>query len=345
MNQRIGLALAGLLFAVSACGDDSPITHDDAGIDAGTDAATDAGPDATPAGPVALADLPDALEAAVCGFEVRCGLMPDQATCAEIFDPATTDIPQLAAFVTAGTIQYDAAKAGDCLAAYRDAACTWNRDGIGPAAVCADVFEGDKAPGVDCFLDEECTDVSICETQACAGGCCKGVCKLKETPVAIGADCKVAPCEAGAYCRYASTGTAICTAAVAVGGSCDAVDACADGAVCHFAANGQGSCVALVAAGASCDPAVDEPSGACAGIDRFCNPASSKCEPRGAIGAACATDAACIEAATCTSGHCAVRPGLNDACGATATGAGACLGGLACINGSCAADATEEVCP
>jgi hypothetical protein len=351
MKQRKGLALTialvGLLLATAACGDDAPTNHNDAGIDAAVPPPIDAGPDATPAGPVALAELPDAFEAAVCGFEVRCGIMPDLATCNEIVDPATTDIAQLTALVNAGTIQYDAAKAGDCLAAYRDAACTWNRDGIGPAAVCADVFEGDKAPGVDCFMDEECTDVSICETQACAGGCCKGVCKLKATPVEIGADCKNAPCADGAYCRYAPDGSATCTAAVAANGACDAVDACADGAVCHFApgASGPGTCVALAAADASCNPAVAEPSGACAGIDRYCNPTSAKCEQRGAIGAACSSDAACIEAATCSAGHCAVRPGLNDACGATANGAGACLGGLACVNGTCAPDATEEVCP
>lgn len=297
-------------------------------------------PDAAgPFGPVALTDLPGKLADAVCIFETRCGLMPDVATCHAVFDPATTDVAQLTAYTNAGKLTYDADKAGECLTSYRDAACSWDGEGsLGPAAVCDDVFTGDKVAGVGCFLDEECVGDLICETQDCAGGCCPGTCKDKAAPAAVGADCSAAPCADGAYCAFDATGAAACADRVAVGGACAAVDACVSGATCRL---DTGTCVAVGGDGAQCDPAA---FASCAGIDRWCDPASSTCVARKSIGSACGGDGECIEAAACVSGTCRARPGPGEACGAGATGGG-CLGDLPCSGGLCVAEAVEAVCP
>jgi hypothetical protein len=302
-------------------------------------------PDASPPiGDVALAELPEALELAVCQFEARCGLMPDVATCREVFDAATTDVAQLAAFATAGRLTYDATKAGTCLTAYRDAACVWDAaGGLGPAAVCDEVFTGDKIAGVACLVDEECLGALVCETTACAGGCCEGICKAKVDPIAIGGDCLAGPCADGAYCRLdGATGSATCAARVAVGESCAAVDACAVGSACKIEAGAvAGLCVRIADGGESCDPALVD---GCAGIDQWCDPASSTCVTRKSIGAACGRDGECVEAAACLGGTCAQRPKPGEACGAEATGGG-CLGDLPCVSGLCAAEQIEAVCP
>ncbi len=334
---RLPLLLA-IPIALVACGDDEHGQPDAAIPDAGD-------PDAGgPFGSVSLDELPDALERAVCGFEVRCGLMPDGATCRDAFDPAATDVAQLAAYAGAGKLTYDPDKAGDCLTAYRDAACTWSDGGIGPAAVCDEVFVGDKAPDVPCLVDEECAGDMICETQACADGCCAGVCRAKTPEVAIGEDCSAAPCAADAYCRLDGAGGATCTARAPAGGLCTSIEGCAADAVCDLdPATGQGSCVALAADNATCDPALA--IGGCLGIDRWCDPASSRCEHRAEVDQGCGSDAQCIEAAACVSGTCRARPGLGDACGESATGSRGCLGGLVCAGGACAADPAQEVCP
>jgi hypothetical protein len=329
MSPSRVMACVALLVATAACGDDAsqPVDPPDA-----------MPPDAPgPIGPVDLDDLPAALEDAVCHFEVRCGMWPDEASCREAFDPAATDVPQLAAYVAADKLGYDAAAAGECLTAYRDAACAWVGGAIGPAAVCDQVFTGTKPADVPCFHDEECTGDSFCETQACADGCCGGVCKAKAAPVAIDGDCSAAPCVTGAYCRQDGAGTATCTAVAAAGTACTSVDGCGPDGLCHA-----GLCVALAADDAACDP--DLGAAACAGIDRWCDPASSICARRAAVGDSCASPAQCIEGATCGGGTCVARPGLGDPCGESATGGG-CLGELACLAGVCAAPSIEEVCP
>jgi hypothetical protein len=321
-----------LLFAAGACGDNSPDAPDAAPVE----------PDAGPFGAVSLAQLPDALEVAVCGFEVRCGLMPDASSCHAAFDPATTDVAQLAALVESNRLTYDADAAGDCLTSYRDAACDWVDGGIGPAAVCDAVFVGDKAPGVACLVDEECAGSGFCEVQACADGCCPGVCRARPDAVDVGGDCSGAPCDDGLYCRLDAAGTATCAALGAPGGVCTAIDGCESGSVCDLdPATGQGTCVHLAAAGAACDP--DVAIGSCAGIDQVCDAATSTCQPRKKDGS-CTSSADCIEAAACVSGACRVRPGLDEPCGLAATG-GDCLGDLECTANLCTAPVAEEVCP
>lgn len=323
------MACLAFLLATAACGDPPyhPVDPPDAGPPDG----------GGPLGPVSLAELPAALEDAVCAFEVRCGMWPDDATCREAFDPAATDVPQLVAYAEADLLFYDADTAGACLTAYRDRDCAWLGGGIGPAAVCDDVFTGTKPADVPCFHDEECTGDSFCETQACADGCCTGVCKAKAAPVADGGDCSAAPCADGGYCRLDGAGGARCTAVAAAGTACTAVDGCGPDALCHG-----GLCVALAADDAACDPAIG--AAACAGIDRWCDPASSTCARRVAVGESCASHAQCIEAATCGGGTCVARPGLGDPCGETAS-RGGCLGELACLGGVCTATAVEAVCP
>jgi hypothetical protein len=322
------LALAALLVA-GACGDNSPEQPDAAPVE----------PDAGPIGAVTLAELPDALEAAVCGFEVRCGLMPDVATCRDAFLAASTDVAQLAAMVDTGVLTYDDDAAGACLTAYRDAACDWVDGGIGPDAVCDDVFVGNKPPDATCHVDEECSGDGFCETHPCADGCCSGVCRARPAPVGADGDCSAAPCADGLYCRLDGAGGATCTAVAAPSGVCTAIDGCASGSVCDLEA---GTCVRLAAAGAACDP--DVAIGSCAGIDQFCDAASSTCQPRQRDGGACASSAGCIEAAACVAGVCRDRPGVGEPCGLAATG-GDGLGDLECVDAVCTLPAAEAVCP
>lgn len=338
--NRTPVRVALLVLAVVGCGGDEHVVSD--APPGQPDAAQP--PDAAgPYGPITLDDLPVRLEDAVCLFEVKCGMMPDVATCRAVFDPGTTDVAQLTAYVAAGKLTYDATKAGECLTAYRDAACSYDGDGgLGPAAVCDAVFTGDKVEGVACFMDEECVGDLICETQACAGACCTGTCKAKPAPAAVGADCSAAPCADGAYCALDGAGGAACAERVAVGGACAAVDACAAGATCKLAPGaGQGTCVAVGGDGAQCDPGA---IASCAGIDRWCDPSSSTCVARKPIGAVCGGDGECIEAGACVLGACQVRPRPGEACGAAATGGG-CLGDLPCAGGHCEAEAAEAVCP
>jgi hypothetical protein len=341
LTSRVGafvFALSSSLVAaasLAACGGGDDPVVDDARPPDGSPGTPDASPN--PVGPVELVDLPARLQDAVCAFEARCGLMPDVTTCRAVFDPATTDVAQLAAYATSGRLTYDATKAGECLTAYRDAACEWNADGgLGPSAVCDEVFRGDKVEGVACFADEECLGALVCETIECVGGCCAGTCKAKAAEAPVGGDCRAAPCGANAYCRLDGAGAAACATRAAVGAACDAVDACAAGSVCSA-----GTCVAIGGDGAACDPAA---FAGCAGIDRWCDPASATCVARKAIGAVCGGEGECIEAAACVGGSCVMRPRPGDACGAGATGGG-CLGELPCVGGVCQAQAVEEVCP
>jgi hypothetical protein len=319
--MRTRLLVLTLLLAACGGGTSSP---PDAGI---PDAGLPDGP--LPLGEVALVDLPATLEAVVCTFEVRCGLMPDLATCQEVFDPSATSVPQLAAHAASGALIYDPVQAGACLTAYRDAACSWNGDTLGLIDGCAQVFVGDKAPGVACLLDEECTGDSICETVPCPEGCCTGTCKPRAAPVGVGGDCSGAPCAEGAYCRLHDAGQATCTALAPAGGACEAIDACAPGSLCQ-----QGTCVALAAAGASCQP------GGCRDVDHFCD--GGTCQPRRAATAACADDGACIEAAACVAGSCRIRPRPGEACGPTGPG---CLGDGPCVSGVCRVEPAHQVCP
>jgi hypothetical protein len=99
--------------------------------------------------------------------------------------------------------------------------------------------------------------------------------------------------------------------------------------------------VQLAADGETCEPAIA--IGGCASLTSWCNPTTSRCEARAAIGASCAGAGHCVEAATCDGGTCVARPGVGGACGEG--GGAACLGGLECAAGVCVADRAVEVCP
>ena len=78
-------------------------------------------------GPVSIDALfPEFLDA-LCTGQANCGTEPDKATCIADRNVKETDILTVIADVKAGTVGYDAAKAGACLAELRTATCDNSR--------------------------------------------------------------------------------------------------------------------------------------------------------------------------------------------------------------------------
>src|SRR5256885_6469078 len=87
-------------------------------------------------GPVSIDDLFPQLVDAFCTEAANCGTEPDKATCLADRNDHEMATLTLIADVHAGTIGYDAAVAGDCIAKIRHPACT----SLAPRADIEDAF-------------------------------------------------------------------------------------------------------------------------------------------------------------------------------------------------------------
>ena len=204
--------LMGPLFALAACG---------------------GGGNAGSAGSIAIQDLGSRDLEAECSRAVRCGSYPDQPTCVAA-NPS--NLAQLIADAQAGKVKYDGTAAADCLSALAAESCTLSGARLFkyPAA-CRKAFQGTLAPGVPCFINQECVSLS-CNLPPTAGGptCIAGTCDAVVVPSALGEGCTFAtqepPCVDGTECRATAGGTNMtCQPLVALGGACLTQDDCADG--------------------------------------------------------------------------------------------------------------------
>lgn len=258
--------------------------------------------------PIAAADVDAAYVDAHCAFLVRCGVLPDLATCHRAY--LSTDFPLEASEVAAaiaGKIHYDGDKARECIDGYASAACdTTDPTSRTTPVACDQIVAGTVADSGTCVLARECVS-SVCNIPVCVVDCCAGSCAGSAPPVRgkLGQACTLLPCESGAYCDGAST---TCTALFTAGTSCIGDFQCAFGLGCAGAA-GSKTCKPLPKLGEAC------PDGKCRDTGVVCN-AAMTCTKVGLVGAACTTAADCSQFYTCDpTGHCAEKSAVGGPCG------------------------------
>jgi len=297
------------------------------------------GDDVAPPGPIPLDALRDELAKATCEQYVRCGLMPDSATCDATLGDSQETL-QLLNDAVGGRVTYDAAGGRTCVEAIRARACD-NRSGtlktMGEA--CDGMFVGTVPEGGPCLLAEECSGKSYCDTSMCMGGgvCCLGACAKQPGLVAVGGDCTTNPCVESAYCDESAM-PFTCKARKDNGEACDGLDQCKDGMRCDVSGNPQ-TCYLLQDRGGQCNPALEQ--GACFRYDDYCDPTERKCKQLPGDGKPCTDDNKCIGYAYCDNGTCKKRPVAGEAC---PDGGPKCLGTLRCNNMVCEERVSSEVC-
>jgi hypothetical protein len=293
---------------------------------------------------IAAEDFPAAIVDVVCASAVGCSLEADEGSCRESSDPSTLE--DLFAAVDAGTIAYHGDLAGQCLdmirQLYDDCSATKSAQIQSQAGgPCAGVFEGTVAVGGDCFVDEECQSDDCAFGTDCTEACCLGVCTAS-TEIRIGSDCSraAAMCAVGSYC---AADTSLCTAQVGAGEACQDSSACENGLPCVGATfdGTPGTCTALAGEGGACDP---QTLPSCDRWDTFCDPASSTCVKRHAVGDPCdlEVDDSCVAFAYCDDDTCTAAPGIGGAC--NAENGPYCAGALDCVDARCLKH-RFETCP
>ena len=268
---------------------------------------------------------------ALCGRAVRCGQYPDLAAC----DGATFSKLQVISDVQAGVTRYDGKEAASCLAALRTSACTNSQLSV-LADSCNSVFQGTRAAGASCFIDEECASGN-CNTTTCLGtaNCCAGQC---EATVPVGGDCSAAgaACVDSAFCMTGAS-PATCVARIAIGQPCVGFDVCVVGALCQAdPATGAMTCKTPPAQGQPCTTFCDDSR-------NYCDPTSGTCVPRLALGATCsASSSGCVVYANCTGTPptCVTRSSVGGPCSSPID----CIGGISCPNGVCVGEPDVPAC-
>ena len=291
--------------------------------------------------PIALEDFIPTLIDNSCTRLAACGQVPDKATCVAA---SAINLDELFASVRAGTTTYNGAAAGKCLTATRQGlaavACTGSAQvTVRTDPSCAEIFKGTLAEGAACSRAEQCLSAS-CSISTCDGTpqCCVGTCAPATTPVPIGGDCSdsASQCVVGSLCRLT---THVCVAEPGIGQPCDV----STGEFCELGfACVSGVCGRLPAEGEAC-------SSGCDAIGNFCDPATSKCAPKIALGGPCSPSGpgdSCVDYAFCdsSSATCVARPKAGEACGSSVQGT--CLLSLMCTTaGTCALPEPGPVCP
>lgn len=277
-------------------------------------------------GGIAIADLGDAVVAAVCEQQVRCGQSPDLATCKATIGLGGLD--QLVALVEAGRTQYDSASAANCLDTLRNGSCTVSGfTGVAPAS-CDATFTGTAAEGAPCVANEECVSEDCEQTGQCMDTCCMGACAAATVPAEIGGTCDEEGCVLTAGCS-----DGVCVARIAEGAACSDGSPCVLGTFCQPDESFMNfTCEGFPAHGEACRYGCDE-------LDDYCDMSTMICAQRRAVGETCAGGGDCVGYATCESGACVVLPSQ-----AGAACVEQCLGNLECASGICMAREPEPVC-
>jgi hypothetical protein len=317
-THGVVLALSGLFLVVSSA----------------IGCADDPGP-----GPIPLEELRGELSTALCNQYVRCGQMPDQATCDAVQGDSRLTL-QLLTDAVLGRVTYDEAGARTCVEAIRNRVCNNAQATLKTLNdACAKMFVGTVPEGKACLFDTECAGGAVCNVSMCMGNgaCCLGVCEKKPAAVALGADCTMNPCVDSAYCDLAEM-PPTCKARKDNGDACDAQGQCKEGQRCDV--NGSvPTCYLLSDRGKPCNPALE--AGACIRYDDYCHPMDRKCTALPGDGQPCTEQSECMDYAYCDDTKvCRKRPVENGACSDTQQ----CLGTLSCTNMICTLDVSTQVC-
>jgi hypothetical protein len=301
---------------------------------------------------MAAEDLAEAERVARCEYQVRCGFSPDMGVCwgATEYDRSLVQAVGSAAF---GNVTYDPVAAKEWIDQLRDRSCDRSRElARAMDEARAAVFEGHRALGEDCFADEECNGLAVCDRWDCPNNqtCCTGTC-VATRELTIGETCPLpderdalrSACEELAWCQPderddgepVTTGT--CTERMDNGQPCTRHDECLDGQLCDL--GGRNQCYRLSEVGEPCNPNLS--SSACLGIDQVCDPQESICVSLPGDGQSC-VQGRCQPYAVCDEDTdvCRSRPYRGQSC----DGGGQCLGDLRCRDERCTRDVVVLVC-
>lgn len=290
-------------------------------------------------GPIPLDELRAELSKATCNQYVRCGQMPDEATC-DAVQGDTRFTLQLLTDAVLGRVTYDEAGARKCVEAIRNQNCDnqiSTRKALADA--CATMFVGTVPEGESCLYDTECASGGVCNTSMCMGNgaCCLGVCEKKPDLVPLNGDCTMNACIDSAYCD-ASAMPPTCQPRKDNGDACDAQGQCKEGQRCDVNGSVQ-TCYLLSKRGGACNPALD--AGACIRYDDYCHPMDRKCVSLPGDGEPCTEKGECLGYTYCDDTKvCRKRPVEGGAC----TDAIKCLGTLECANMVCTVNSSTQVC-
>ena len=298
--------------------------------------------------PIAAADLPKAVEDAMCTVATTCGdafefSFSTVENC-KLFAAASGEFgnPDELIYVSKGTVEYDGQKAAECLAAMK-AQCGFENE---PEA-CDLAFQGKLELDAACENDVECKGDAACVTDdlGCNGTCkalaaegesCKDIgCKsglvcdyqsdkcVVEKIGAEGDDCDTNECGTGLFCDYnngGGNGVPKCRKLGAEGENCDYSEQCVEGLACA-----EGKCAKPIAANEACtDPgetAICAAGHVCGVIGKMTDKVA-KCLPVAKVGEACTSHMQCVAMDLyCkglenggTAGTCSTLPQLGEDC-------------------------------
>jgi hypothetical protein len=276
----------------------------------------------------------------ICTIQVRCGSLPDEASCVVALD----GVDQGKADVQSGKTKFDGVAGAACLDAIEAYDCHVST-AIDEPEACDRTAVGTIADGGSCNSSEQCASGTCTFTPAdCdrATTCCAGACAPTRTTVAEGGGCMGASqeCDAGLFCDASAT-PPVCKKRAASGQVCRNALPCLERLRCvRPVGAAEGTCAPYPKHGEPCVGQLPF----CDDSHDFCHPATSTCVARLAAGADCsAAPDGCVTYAPCdpTSYRCVKQPALGQAC----TDEVGCLGGLDCINGTCALGPPRIVCP
>jgi len=257
MNRRTVLAVALGLAAVASAG----CSGDDEG-----------------GGPIPLESYCTRYASVTCDAAARCdclGGIPVELCRTFQRSECADDVE---APVRAGRRSFDAAAAGDCLAAIGRIIGDCSLDGDDWPGPCDRMFVGLVAAGGDCTDDLDCRAGLECWSDLCTALPREGT-----------------ACLDGSYCAtdHFCGGGGLCHAVRRAGGACpEGGEACADDLYCDTRTD---VCAPYVASGGACGHA----SWAC-DDDLYCSPATSTCRPVPGVGGDCADSSGdCAEGAYC----------------------------------------------
>ncbi|MBX5480761.1 MAG: hypothetical protein IRZ16_02765 [Myxococcaceae bacterium] len=260
------------------------------------------------------------INAARCGFLIRCGLLPDtddaRRRCEEYYSAIDCGPARWPSRVKQGTLRYDAARAQDCVDGWTARDCA---DYLGAPPACAEVTHPAAPLEAACYggLRAECTQ------GVCAGATCPRHCRLAAP---VGQVCELdSDCEPGLYCQRNSAGSAAGVCAEFSGDKepCSAGRPCAAGYYCGELA----VCHPLRGVGQPCAPGTCEPSAFCS----WTADGGSICLSRLGEGEPCTDDGQCRADLICRTedGTCAPKGPVPE--GAKCSRRQTCAAGLACV--------------
>ena len=284
------------------------------------------------AGGIALSDFRAREIGAYCEWAARCGVYPEQATCAA---SVHLDLGQQMADVSAGKTAYDPSAASTCIASFSTESCSF-AERMTFESTCAAVFKGALALAKPCFFGHQCASGYCQLPDGCLGSpsCCTGICSAPT----IGSFCTSlnvsdirGDCPWGSFCKLdASSAPTVCTPFVEIGQPCDDRDQCVDEGRCV-----SGICTRLAREGESCDAVP------CDSHKLACDESTRTCVPAAPVGGACPSGIGCVGYANCDLATltCVAQRARGETCATSYD----CLQGLQCA-GSCQ-QAADMVCP